>query len=218
MPCRQCRASSQKAPLCGPSSTPTTTATHASKVMLDGRTSEAAGAIKNMQVQHDALDKRVKAAVANARDSFKAALDAGRSGVHGILWATVGGALIVIVALVLLSHFIVESLWRQLGGDPAGARDFAEKIAAGDLNARVDLAANDGGSLMAALKSMAGRINSVIAAQIDMSMNTSAATSITGSTPRRCPAATGTGAEKQRTRRRPFEDDAAIGPGTPGLR
>ena len=144
-------------------------AMHASKIMLDGKTSEASAAIKDMQAKHAALDKAVKAEAGMAQDNFKSGLEAGSAGVKKIVWATVSGALIVIVALVLLSHFIVGSLWRQLGGDPGKARDFAEKIAAGDLSAQVHLATNDTRSLMAALRAMAGRINTVIAAQTEMS-------------------------------------------------
>jgi len=145
-------------------------AMQASKTLLDGKTSEAPAAIAQMQARHNALEAAVKAANVKARDGFVAALDAGNSGIRRIEWATVGGALLVIVGLVLLSHMIVGGLWRQLGGDPALARDFAEKIAAGDLTAKVQLSPRDTQSLMAALTAMAGRINSVIAAQTTMSV------------------------------------------------
>jgi methyl-accepting chemotaxis protein len=141
-----------------------------SKTLLDGKAAEAPAAIAQMQARHKAVEAAVKAANAKARDGFEAALDAGNSGIRRIEWATVGGALLVIVGLVLLSHMIVGGLWRQLGGDPALARDFAEKIAAGDLSAKVQLSPRDTQSLMAALTAMAGRINSVIAAQTMMSV------------------------------------------------
>jgi methyl-accepting chemotaxis protein len=144
-------------------------AMHASKVMLDGKTDEAPAAIGQMSAQHKTLEAAVTAAASAARDRFKSGLDQSGAGIGNIVWATVAGALLVIVALVLLSHFIVGSLWRQLGGDPGLAREFAEKIAAGDLSANIELATDDHQSLIAALKAMAGRINSVIAAQTEMS-------------------------------------------------
>ena len=144
-------------------------AMQASKTLLDGKTGEAPAAIAQMQTRHNAVEAAVTAANVKARDGFEAALEAGDSGIRRIEWATVGGALLVIIGLVWLSHTIVGGLWRQLGGDPALARDFAEKIAAGDLSARVRLAPHDTQSLMAALTAMAGRINSVIAAQTTMS-------------------------------------------------
>jgi methyl-accepting chemotaxis protein len=145
-------------------------AMHTSNVLLTGKASEAPAAIAQMQAQHKLVEAAVKAANVKARDGFKAALEAGNAGIRRIEWATVGGALLVIVGLVLLSHLIVGGLWRQLGGDPALARDFAEKIAAGDLTATAQLSPRDTRSLMAALTAMAGRINSVIAAQTTMSV------------------------------------------------
>ncbi|HLZ97936.1 MAG TPA: methyl-accepting chemotaxis protein [Steroidobacteraceae bacterium] len=145
-------------------------AMHASKMLLDGKTGEAPAAIAQMQARHQVLEAAVKAENVKARDGFEAALHAGNSGIRNIEWTTVGGALLVIVGLVLLSQLIVAGLWRQLGGDPALARDFAERIAAGDLSVKVQLSPGDTRSLMAALAAMAGRINSVIAAQTTMSV------------------------------------------------
>jgi methyl-accepting chemotaxis protein len=145
-------------------------AMQASKILLAGKTGEAPAAIAQMQAQHKLVEAAVKAANVKARDGFEAALDAGNAGIRRIEWATVAGALLVIVGLVFLSHLIVGGLWRQLGGDPALAREFAKKIADGDLSAKVELSPHDTQSLMAALTAMAGRINSVIAAQTTMSV------------------------------------------------
>ena len=144
-------------------------AMHASKLMLDGKADEVPAAIGKMSARHKTLEAEVLAAASAARDRFKSGLDQSGAGIGNIVWATVAGALLVIVALVLLSHFIVGSLWRQLGGDPGLAREFAEKIAAGDLSANIELATEDQQSLIAALKAMASRLNSVIAAQMAMS-------------------------------------------------
>ena len=144
-------------------------ALHASKVMLDAKSGDAGSAIADMQAKQKIIDAAVTAATAAARDSIKASLEAGNRGLRNILWATVLGAVVVVVGLILLSHYIVDSLWRQLGGDPSQARDFAEKIAAGDLSADIELAHDDTRSLMAALKAVSGRITSVIAAQTEMS-------------------------------------------------
>jgi methyl-accepting chemotaxis protein len=145
-------------------------AMQASKILLAGKPGEAPAAIAQMQAQHKLVEAAVKAANVKARDGFEAALDAGNAGIRRIEWATVAGALLVIVGLVFLSNLIVGGLWRQLGGDPAFAREFAKKIAAGDLSAKVELSPDDTQSLMAALTAMAGRINSVIAAQTTMSV------------------------------------------------
>jgi two-component system sensor histidine kinase/response regulator len=70
----------------------------------------------------------------------------------------------VIGALMLISHSIVRSLWKQLGGDPESARLFADTIAAGDLAATIHIESNDTGSLLVSLQSMAARLNASIAA------------------------------------------------------
>ncbi len=144
-------------------------ALHASNVILDKKSGEAGSAIADMQAKQKSIDAAITTATATARDAIKASLDAGNRGLRNILWTTVLGAVVVVVGLILLSHYIVGSLWRQLGGDPSQARDFAEKIAAGDLSADIELAHDDTRSLMAALKAVSGRITSVIAAQTEMS-------------------------------------------------
>jgi methyl-accepting chemotaxis protein len=141
----------------------------ASSVMLGTKTGDATAAIAQMQKRHGVVDTAVTAATTKARASFKSSLDAGGAGLHKMLWMTVASAVAVIVGLILISYFIVGSLWRQLGGDPEGARIFADKIAAGDLTAKITLAPNDTQSLMASLQAMAGRLNAVIAAQSEMS-------------------------------------------------
>jgi methyl-accepting chemotaxis protein len=141
----------------------------ASSVMLGNKKGDATSAIAQMQAQHRTAEAAVTAATVKARENFKTSLDAGTAGIRNIVWTTVAGALLVIVGLIVLSHFIVGSLWRQLGGDPESARIFADSIAAGDLTADIALADNDTRSLMATLKAMAARLKSVVAAQTEMS-------------------------------------------------
>lgn len=144
-------------------------AVNASSVLLGTKAGDATSAIAEMQKQHTVVETAVTASIAKARENFTASLGAGDAGLRKILWMTVTSALAVVAGLILISHFIVGSLWRQLGGDPEGARAFADKIAAGDLSARIVLAPNDTHSLMASLQAMAGRLNAVIAAQSEMS-------------------------------------------------
>jgi methyl-accepting chemotaxis protein len=144
-------------------------AQNASNIMLGANSGEATAAIAQMQNRHGIVDAAVTASIRKARENFKASLDAGGAGLTKILWMTVAGALLVIAGLILISYFIVGSLWRQLGGDPEGARLFADKIAAGDLTAKIVLAPNDKHSLMASLRAMAQRLNAVIDAQSEMS-------------------------------------------------
>jgi methyl-accepting chemotaxis protein len=144
-------------------------AMNASSIMMSIKSGDSGKAIADMQARYTDIENKSKGAANAAQEQFKASLDAGVVSVQRIVWTTVLGALLVIAGLVLISHFIVRSLWRQLGGDPEDARIFADKIAAGDLTAQAVLAPKDTHSLMASLQAMAARLNSVISAQALMS-------------------------------------------------
>jgi len=115
-----------------------------------------------MQSQYAIIQAQVSDVSSMARAAFNRSLEDSEAGVRQIVWTTVGGALMVILALILISLYIVRSLWRQLGGDPESARAFADSIAAGDLSAQMEIAVNDVDSLMASLKSMADRLTSAL--------------------------------------------------------
>ena len=131
--------------------------------MILAKNGDPTASIVQMQGRYLALADAVKTASTRAQDDFKTSLDAGRAGVRRIVWTTVLSALLVIGALILISHYIVRSLWRQLGGEPEAARSFADRIAAGDLSATITLAPNDTDSLMVSLQAMVGRLNAGIA-------------------------------------------------------
>ena len=63
---------------------------------------------------------------------------------------------------VALGALLTRSLTRQLGGEPAYAVRVADRIAAGDLLADVDLRAGDTHSLLFAMKSMRDRLAGIV--------------------------------------------------------
>ena len=137
-------------------------ATSTSRMILD-KSGDPTVSVAQMQVRYRVIEDAVKAASSRAQDDFTTSLDAGRAGVRRIVWTTVCNALLVIGALMLISRYIVRSLWRQLGGDPEDARSFADRIAAGDLSAKITLAPDDTDSLMVSLQAMVGRLHAGIA-------------------------------------------------------
>jgi methyl-accepting chemotaxis protein len=66
------------------------------------------------------------------------------------------GLLILIV--IALSYFIINSLIRQIGQEPIAVMQFADQIAGGDLNANIELRPNDTGSIAASLQMMVRKI------------------------------------------------------------
>jgi signal transduction histidine kinase/DNA-binding response OmpR family regulator len=139
-----------------------TIASETTAIMLGIRSGDGPRSIERMQSQYAVIQAQVSDVSSMARAAFNRSLEDSEAGVRQIVWTTVGGALMVILALILISRYIVRSLWRQLGGDPESARAFADSIAAGDLSAQMEIAVNDVDSLMASLKSMADRLTSAL--------------------------------------------------------
>lgn len=71
-------------------------------------------------------------------------------------------AIAAVVVGILAALWIIRSLLRQLGGEPAYAAEVTRKIAEGDLTVRVQLRSGDTTSLLSAISSMAGRLSEII--------------------------------------------------------
>jgi methyl-accepting chemotaxis protein len=123
----------------------------------------------------EGLQGRMRQAI-HATDEIVARLDdtVGQD-IDGALARTNRNAIVVSVVIAVLltvgGTLIIRSVLRQLGGDPAQVVDIANKISAGDLSSRINLAADDTRSVMAAMKAMqdsligvVGEIRTVVAA------------------------------------------------------
>ncbi|WP_229411198.1 methyl-accepting chemotaxis protein [Massilia sp. WF1] len=77
-----------------------------------------------------------------------------------ILIGTVSGATLFIA--ILVASMISRALYRQLGGDPAGAVRAAVSIAQGDLQADVEAAGAHPRSLMSAMKTMHDNLHVIV--------------------------------------------------------
>jgi len=71
-------------------------------------------------------------------------------------------AVVSIAVAVVLGWLITRSVLRQLGGEPSYAAGITDRIAAGDLTVRVDLAANDTSSLLYSIAAMRDRLASIV--------------------------------------------------------
>ena len=87
---------------------------------------------------------------------------------------------LTLVVIAVLAFFITRNLLRQLGGDPDTAADIANKIAEGDVSAKIEIKPGDTTSLMVAMQKLADKLEwyrSIIDAVpfpihvIDMDMN-----------------------------------------------
>ena len=78
-----------------------------------------------------------------------------------VLWTLVIGAVALLVAIAL-AVWIVRSVTRQLGGEPAEAAALAQRVADGDLTTPIALRSGDAASLLAALKRMQDRLAAIV--------------------------------------------------------
>ncbi|MET0323135.1 MAG: methyl-accepting chemotaxis protein, partial [Duganella sp.] len=75
---------------------------------------------------------------------------------------TIAITLFSILMSLVLGWLITRSVLKQLGGEPAYAAGITDRIAAGDLTVRVDLAANDTSSLLFSIAAMRDRLASIV--------------------------------------------------------
>jgi methyl-accepting chemotaxis protein len=75
---------------------------------------------------------------------------------------TAGVTLFSIIVALVLGWLITRSVLKQLGGEPNYAAGITDRIAAGDLTVRVDLAANDNSSLLFSIAAMRDRLASIV--------------------------------------------------------
>ncbi|WP_284616125.1 methyl-accepting chemotaxis protein [Aquabacterium humicola] len=85
-----------------------------------------------------------------------------QAGASAALFGLVGGGVFALLLSAGLGAGIGRSLVRQLGGEPAYARDVARRIAAGDLHVDIALRAGDEGSLLAAMREMQAGLRTLV--------------------------------------------------------
>lgn len=78
-------------------------------------------------------------------------------------YSMIGGLVFSLVFTLVVATLIIRSISRQLGGEPSEAAGVAQRVAEGDLSARIDLKQGDSTSLMAQLKSMQQSLSRVVA-------------------------------------------------------
>jgi len=137
-------------------------------IILESRKGEAgmAGARNMMGKTTELFDKIAK----TINDHFDYNVELGKKGADEAA-AAKGSALILSMVISLLTltavggigYFITRALMKQLGGEPDVAANIANRIAAGDLTAKIELKAGDTTSLMASMEHMSKTIQALLA-------------------------------------------------------
>jgi len=99
----------------------------------------------------------------------KHATDEAESTRKSAMWVAFGLAVATLIAVGLIGFVITRSLRRQLGGEPDGAAEVANKIAAGDLSSAIVVKPGDTTSLMAAMQTMTATLQRLMAEMNHMS-------------------------------------------------
>ncbi|MBX3235720.1 MAG: methyl-accepting chemotaxis protein [Nitrospiraceae bacterium] len=77
-------------------------------------------------------------------------------------WLAIGSIAAGVCLLILFAWSIISNLLAELGGEPAYAAACVKRIAEGDLTVEIRTQGHDQGSLLLALKTMAGNLSQVI--------------------------------------------------------
>jgi methyl-accepting chemotaxis protein len=135
----------------------------AAKIMLELEQGDAQATVTRMQATLTVLNGDVAKFGESAQQQFSAGIKRSEAKVRGVVTSIVITALVVLLALAVVSWFVVRAIWQQLGGEPEYAREIARGVAAGDLSMEIRVENGDSASLLAALKEMRARLATMVA-------------------------------------------------------
>jgi methyl-accepting chemotaxis protein len=124
--------------------------------------SELGDQVALMQSAQAKLEKLLQADIAAAAQATVERQAEADSGVQTALWINIITGVVVLAVLGLVSHFIVSSVWRDLGEEPDALMSLTRNIAEGNLQVRVNLAPGDTRSLNAGLADMLAKLRDAI--------------------------------------------------------
>nr|WP_315259495.1 methyl-accepting chemotaxis protein [uncultured Duganella sp.] len=139
----------------------------ARKSVLEARDSgDAALTAQRIRESFVPASERYLASIGAVAERQRAAIDETGKAVHdrsiqGISLSAILAVVSIAVA-ILLGWLITRSVLKQLGGEPSYAAGITDRIAAGDLTVRVDLAANDNTSLLYSIAAMRDRLAAIV--------------------------------------------------------
>jgi len=131
-------------------------------IMVGAKEGDAGPVLEAMQARLKLLDGTLTQAKEQARQGFQASIAAGQSSVKQALAVNLGIAALIIMALVVVSNFVIASVTRQIGGEPEYAAKIAHGVAAGDLTVPIALKEGDSRSLLFAMKTMQHEFSAIV--------------------------------------------------------
>jgi len=129
----------------------------AGNLLMKG-TDKIAGFDQDSEAIASSLEKFRTQQVAEANRITSGALSAANSTMFVMIWGGIAAAL----AAAFLGLWIVRSILRQLGGEPAYAMEVVSKIADGDLTVQVQTKTKDSNSMLFAIRGMAEKLTGIV--------------------------------------------------------
>ncbi len=118
--------------------------------------------VSTMQAAQGALEKLLTDSIKQAKASIETGQVAARNGVTMSQWVMAVTGLLVLLVLGGASFAVINSVWKDLGGEPADLRDTVQRVADGDLSVHLDTTRCDSGSLQQALAGMIERVRDTV--------------------------------------------------------
>jgi methyl-accepting chemotaxis protein len=137
-------------------------ALHLAKLMLGDGEGDVQSGISKMQSALKVLETDLDASVTAAQAQFASGIELSGDNVQKVLYAIILAGIIVVLTLVIVSHFLVRTIWHQLGGEPEYAREIAAAVSSGDLSQPIYLEQKDSTSILAALKEMQDKLQMIV--------------------------------------------------------
>jgi methyl-accepting chemotaxis protein len=134
----------------------------AARIMLEMEQGDPQATVSRMQSALTVLNADLAKTNEAAQKQFKAGIAHSEASVRNVLTTSILVALVVILSLALVSYFVVQAIWQQLGGEPEYAREIARAVADGDLSMEIATDPKDTGSLLVALKDMRGKLGTMV--------------------------------------------------------
>ncbi|NNG25368.1 methyl-accepting chemotaxis protein [Telluria aromaticivorans] len=135
----------------------------AARIMLEMEEGDPQAVVGKMQSALSVLNTDLAKVNEAAQRQFATGIEDSKNSVNKVVMSMLLTALVVIASLAVISWFVVRTIWRQLGGEPAYAREIARAVAAGDLSTEIRIEAGDDSSLLVAIKDMRGRLATLVA-------------------------------------------------------
>ena len=130
--------------------------------MMGMATTDEKASVAKAEAALKELENDLRTTNEAARAQFAAGIAHSESLVQRVLNSTLLSALIVVLALIVVSQLVVRAVWAKLGGEPEYAQEIANAVAAGDLSMDIRIDANDEKSLLAALRRMKETLEGMI--------------------------------------------------------